>query len=56
MFLRIGQCRKPQDQHGDELTEKEIGVTEILENYVNGMGQIIMLILFCIEEIGIISE
>ena len=56
MFLKIGQCRKPQDQHGDELTEKEIGVTEILENCVNGMGQIIMPILFCTEEIGNMSE
>ncbi|WP_440009018.1 hypothetical protein [Halomicrococcus sp. SG-WS-1] len=56
IFLTISQYRELQDQRGDELTEKEIGVTDVLEDCINGMGQIIMPILFTSDEIESMSE
>jgi hypothetical protein len=56
VFFAISQYRELQDTQGETLIEREIGVADVLENCVNGMGQVMLPILFPPDQIEDMNE
>lgn len=56
VFFTISQYRELQETQGEDLTEREIGVTDIIENCVNGMGQVLLPVIFSSDELDRMTE
>ncbi|WP_420182099.1 hypothetical protein ACNO8S_13640 [Haloarcula sp. KBTZ06] len=56
VFMTISQYRELKDKREDELIEKEVGITGLIENSLDGVGQVLMPMLFTENEIDRLTD